>query len=71
MPTKPATNRLSIQDTWEDATACVSDLEDCQTELQELIKRANVRSIHGLQEAVRHLQDAVDALMNKVPNGAG
>lgn len=62
--------RDTIKQTWEDATACVSDLEDCQGELQQLLGRANIKSISGIQKAIQHLEDAVDTLMNEVPNGA-
>ncbi len=62
-------SRYSIQDTWEQATECVSDLEDCQRELRDLLKCANVKSIPGIQKAVEHIEQAVDVLMNQVPNG--
>lgn len=55
--------RYNKQDTFEEATACVSDLESVQRELEELMKVAHIKAITRMQSAVNHIEEAVATLM--------
>jgi hypothetical protein len=62
--TSPTGERYGRADTFEDATACVSDLEDVKDELDSLAKVAHVGAIGRINKASRLIGDAIELLMH-------